>query len=666
MVEVLDSAAPGRVGPFRLTGRLGRGTMGTVYLGRSPGGRLVAVKVVSPGLAANAEFRRRFAHEVAATRTVGGFHTAEVVGAEAEAEIPWPATAYIPGPTLQQAVETQGPLPHPAVLVLAAGLAEALAAVHARGVVHGDLKSTNVILGEDGPRVVDFGIANAMETTNLSTTLHDSAVFLSPEQIRGLPAGPATDVFSFGCVIAFAATGRHPFGTGTPIEVLRRVLTAEPGLSGLPAPLARLVKVCLAGEPAAQPGLAAILRGLSRPIPRGVPWLPPKVAEMVADRRVASARRAPGRRGLLTAGLAVAAAAVSVPLGAALASRQAASLVPGTAKPGGPALVPLATLDLDSPDTTTALAFSRDGKTLAVSVEEGVSVWDIPSRTKKAVHRVTGSRGPIGTVAFAPDGTLAAGFGAFEGLAMDIGAIALSDPSGEPIAILKTASDDRVSLDPMGEVSFSADGGLVAGGRSGPEGIGKVVVWDVATHEQVRELIVGAHKGGDTAAVRSAVLSPDGGTLVAGWGAGLFGGLAFWDLPSYKGLETPEMDTGALGATGLSFTADGTKLAVAYGGVGVWDVAARTLAVELFPAGNMTTQYQSVSITPDGKTVAASFAGRGGALALWDVASGESLGTYTAGRSGGGELAFSPDGRTLAGLAGSAELRPIVELWTVA
>ncbi len=191
--------------------------MGQVYLGRSAGGRLVAVKVIRPELAGEPGFRARFAREVAAARNVSGLFTALVVDADADGPVPWLATAYVPGPSLAEAVEAYGPLPAGSVLTLAAGLAEGLAAIHAAGVVHRDLKPSNVMLADDGPRVIDFGISRAMEASVLtqSGTVMGSPGFMSPEQAEGGVVGPPSDVFSLGSVLTFAATGEGPFGEGS-------------------------------------------------------------------------------------------------------------------------------------------------------------------------------------------------------------------------------------------------------------------------------------------------------------------------------------------------------------------------------------------------------------------------------------------------------------------
>ncbi|WP_199493504.1 serine/threonine-protein kinase [Marinitenerispora sediminis] len=291
MPGALRAGDPLQVGPYRLVGRLGGGGMGQVFLGRSPGGRLVAVKLVRPELAGDPGFRRRFAAEVRAARAVGGFYTAQVVASDPGAERPWLATAYIPGPSLHEAVEEHGPLPGASVALLGSGLAEGLAAVHASGLVHRDLKPGNVILAADGPRIIDFGIARALESTVLTQThtVLGSVGFMSPEQARGGEVGPTSDVFSLGCVLVFAATGRGPFGTGRLDALAYRVVHEGPELAGLPADLAGAVAPCLAKDPAARPSLEEVLASLSGLVPaaaeRGAGrWLPEAVTEVIADR----------------------------------------------------------------------------------------------------------------------------------------------------------------------------------------------------------------------------------------------------------------------------------------------------------------------------------------------------------------------------------------------
>ncbi|MFB7850872.1 MULTISPECIES: Hsp70 family protein [unclassified Streptomyces] len=269
-MEPLRDGDPEKVGGFGLRGRLGAGGMGEVFLGRSPGGRAAAVKVVHPHLARQEEFRQRFAREVAAARAVGGAFTAPVMAAGPEDDRPWIATVYIPGPDLAEAVGVAGPLPEDAVWRLAAGLAEALQAIHAVGVLHRDLKPSNVLVAADGPRVIDFGIARTLEDTALTATglVVGTAGFMAPEQAEGGEVGSACDVFALGAVIAFAATGAGPFGEGPPPAVLHRVVNGRPRLDGLTGPLRELVDACLAKDPRQRPTLTALLERI------GAHWEP--------------------------------------------------------------------------------------------------------------------------------------------------------------------------------------------------------------------------------------------------------------------------------------------------------------------------------------------------------------------------------------------------------
>ncbi|MFG2429045.1 protein kinase [Streptomyces sp. NPDC048590] len=281
-VEDLRDSDPRAVGPFRLLRRLGGGGMGQVFLGRSRGGLLVAVKLVRPELAGDAGFRRRFAREVRAAKEVGGFYTAQVVDADTSADLPWLATAYIAGPSLQQAVSLHGALPEPAVIRLAAGLAEGLAAVHASGMVHRDLKPGNVLLAADGPRLIDFGIARAAEDTQLTGTgmAIGTPGFMAPEQVVGNAAGPESDVFALGAVLAYAATGRLPFGAGPPHSVNYRVVHEPPDLSGAPSALASLAADCLAKEGSRRPDLGRFLDRVPALDAWEESWLPPSMTTM--------------------------------------------------------------------------------------------------------------------------------------------------------------------------------------------------------------------------------------------------------------------------------------------------------------------------------------------------------------------------------------------------
>jgi len=266
-MEHLKPGDPSRVGNYRLIGRLGEGGMGQVFLGLSPGGRQVAVKVIHPGYASGKQFRERFAREIEAARRVGGFHTASVVDADPGADPPWMVTAFIQGPSLQQAVAEGGPFSLERVCRLGAGLAEGLAAIHACGLVHRDLKPSNVILADDGPRIIDFGIARAAEASPMTTAgmVVGTYSYMSPEQLRGDVAGPASDVFALGCTLAFAATARITFGDDSIVTVVYRITTEPPDLSGVTEEhgFRELVRDCLSKSPANRPSLATIMDRLA-------------------------------------------------------------------------------------------------------------------------------------------------------------------------------------------------------------------------------------------------------------------------------------------------------------------------------------------------------------------------------------------------------------------
>ncbi|MFG2917675.1 protein kinase [Kitasatospora sp. NPDC048298] len=252
---------PREVGGYRLYARLGAGGMGRVYLSYTPGGRPVALKVVRPELAEDPEFRARFAQEVASARRIHGLFTAQLVDAGVEAATPWLATTYVPGPSLQQVVRRFGPLPERTVLLLIAGIAEALQAIHATGVVHRDLKPGNVLIAPDGPRVIDFGIARAADATALTGTglRIGSPAYMAPEQAMGRPATPATDVYALGALAVHVAGGNPPFGDGPDPSTLYRTVHEEPDLGPAPAGLRDLLLHCLAKRPEDRPTTAEVI-----------------------------------------------------------------------------------------------------------------------------------------------------------------------------------------------------------------------------------------------------------------------------------------------------------------------------------------------------------------------------------------------------------------------
>jgi serine/threonine protein kinase len=420
-MESLEPGDPAQVGAYRLLGRLGAGGMGQVYLGVSRGGRKVAVKVLRADLVTDAEFRARFAREVAAARTVNGFYTAPVVDADPGASPPWMVTAYVPGPSLAAAVAERGPLGEPEVRDLAAALAEGLAAIHAGGLVHRDLKPANIILADDGPRIIDFGIARAAGTTTMTVagTIIGTFTYMSPEQITGSPVGPPSDVFSLGSVLAFAATGRGPFDAETLPAITHRILSQPPDLAGLPGSLHDLLMGCLNKNQAKRPSLEELLTRLAGtgtspevPVPGHPATLlatpPPAPAPMPAPayQPAHAYQSAPGPVP------APVLASQSAPFQAA----QAPTPAPG-AQASGTAVPPVYPSNPPLPSVLlgtagwgiTEIAFSPDGRVLAGSSSQGASwrvfLWDTSTR-QLAWAPIDGRGKTPPRMTFSPDGQL--------------------------------------------------------------------------------------------------------------------------------------------------------------------------------------------------------------------------------------------------------------------
>jgi hypothetical protein len=277
-MEPLEAGDPRTAGPYRLTSRLGSGGMGRVFLGESPAGRRVAVKLVREELASSPGFRDRFRREAKLAMRAGGFWAAQVVDADPDAAVPWIASQYVDGPSLAEHVTRRGPLDESEVRRLVMGLAEALAAFHKGGLVHRDLKPSNILLVDDGPRVIDFGISKALETletpgapdlTRVGTVLGTPG-FMSPEQARGHPAGPPSDVFSLGSLLVYAATGTGAFGHGSSHALLFRVVYEAPDLSNVPYGLRELAQECLRKSPEHRPAAEELVTRLANPHPATV------------------------------------------------------------------------------------------------------------------------------------------------------------------------------------------------------------------------------------------------------------------------------------------------------------------------------------------------------------------------------------------------------------
>ncbi|MCX4692705.1 PQQ-binding-like beta-propeller repeat protein [Streptomyces sp. NBC_01408] len=295
MVEQLTQHDPRRIGPFEVLGRLGAGGMGLVYLARSASGRRVAIKTVRTELAEDQLFRVRFTREVEAARAVSGFYTAAVVDADPRAAVPWLATAYVPAPSLEEIVNECGPMPAQAVRWLAAGIAEALQSIHGAGLVHRDLKPSNVLVVEDGPRVIDFGIASGVSNTRLTMTnvAVGTPAYMSPEQAKdSRSVKGASDVFSLGSTLVFAATGHPPYHGANPVETVFMLLREGPNLEGLPEELRPLIESCMQMDATLRPTPADLQAQLAPHLFEGgdesgtaSAWLPGRAVAMIEARR---------------------------------------------------------------------------------------------------------------------------------------------------------------------------------------------------------------------------------------------------------------------------------------------------------------------------------------------------------------------------------------------
>ncbi|UOX91885.1 protein kinase [Amycolatopsis sp. FBCC-B4732] len=345
-MEPLGPGEPARAGRYRLLAAVGAGGMGRVLLGVGPDGRLAAVKRVHRQFAHDPGFRERFRREVEVSRLVSGAHTAAVLDADPFAPAPWLASVFVTGPSLQEAVDATGPLPPAAVRHLAAGLAAALTGIHRAGLVHRDLKPGNVLLAEDGPRVIDFGIARAAEgATDLTHTgvILGSPAFMSPEQADGRPLTPASDVFSLGALLVLAATGRSPFAGASAPQSLYNVVHTHPDLRALPPDLRALAESCLAKDPARRPTPAQLLELLGPLPPVQRPW-PPAVHALIARRQAevaAVVAKPPKPRRRLRVALAAIAAAVvlggTITAVALLNGDDGATAAPASGTPPAPA-----------------------------------------------------------------------------------------------------------------------------------------------------------------------------------------------------------------------------------------------------------------------------------------------------------------------------------------
>lgn len=674
-MDPLQPGDPRRIGPYRLQARLGAGGMGQVFLALSPGGgRKVAVKLIRPDYARNPQFRERFALEVQAARRVGGFHTAQVIDAAPDAEAPWMVTAYISGPSLQDLVHGGTLLAPQTVSELGAGLSEGLGAIHACGLVHRDLKPGNVIMADDGPRIIDFGIAQVGNASALTVTGAPigTYAFMSPEQVRGEEVGPASDVFSLGCVLAFAANGHGPFDAPNIPAIVRRILDEPPRLDGLADPLRELIAACLAKEPAHRPEIAEILRRTGpSPHIRTEPGATPKPTEPLArpeplllpESRKSGLRRDPGRRAILLGG--VAAAAVAVPAVVFWlrdkkdpGQQSGAGKAPEKAGPNRPTAG-----ELNGKVPVVGAAYSPDGGTIAASSyraskgdgagDKGdsgcIQLWDTATRRLSTLTLGESDFLP-NAVAFSPNGkTLAVGSAGSDSVTL------WNMATGRVRTTLKREWDfDDDSWSWTNALAFSPDGKTLAvsGQDYNTGGEGQIRLWDLSGRRPVGTALDGRHEG----AFFHVAFSPDGRSIAAGGESGV----RLWDRSNHR--VTALRDTVTY-TNAVAFSPDSKTLAscdgssyeasasTGRGGIWLWDAT----------TGRTTTLTEeivySVAFRPDGKSLAS--AGKDG-LKVWNVATGR---VSVLDDSAHYWLALSPDGAILATTSKSPTTE--IQLWNL-
>ncbi|GGT08999.1 hypothetical protein GCM10010222_58510 [Streptomyces tanashiensis] len=703
-MKPLEASDGPEVGPYRVVAELGRGGMGRVLLGGTDDGQVVAVKVVHAQLVEDEGFRARFRREVDASRRVSGLHTAAVIDADADAKLPWLASAFVPGPSLREVLDASGALPLRAVLRLAVGLLAALVDVHGARLIHRDLKPSNVLLTADGCRVIDFGIARAADSdggSEITSTgsLVGSPGFMSPEQAEGRRITPASDMFSFGTMLLLAYTGTSPFAGHSTPQTLYNVVHKEPDLGALPRRLRDIIAPCLAKHPDARPAPAEVLASIgSGEVGSGRPW-PPAVHALIDAQQAEAARylgmsagdtlvaaadattivrtlvgpslppaepqspadgpdqpppagapsSRPSRRTLLIGtGLA---AAVAVPIGWRMFDGRGAtggkgsSATPST-KPAGSKGRPSPTRrpgTLYGPRVTPkhggvvqCLAFAPDNSVIAVGTSEGaVTLWDSsgPQQTATFDDRRKVRYEGIRDVAFSADGTVLA---AAEDSATTLWDVA----SGKPVARLTDTAYDPLTVQ---RLAFAPGGAILACANAK----GTITLWDAADHTRITTLVDPvARTNGQGKSHTGLVFTADGRTLAACNEAGI---IRFWDVSSRRTTDSITTDDSF---EGLAYSPDGTMLASATADerVLLWNTDFRSRIGALsFDGGSSNFDWfiHQVAFSHDGKTLAGA---TGSGLKLWDVATRElhEVPPPVAGEGGASSVAYSPDGTMLA------------------
>ncbi|AQZ67462.1 hypothetical protein BKM31_43745 [[Actinomadura] parvosata subsp. kistnae] len=595
---------PRQVGPYRLTGYLGAGGQGTVYVGESPEGQVVAIKVLHARLSEEPQARERFLQEIAATRQVRQFCTARVLDADTSGDQPYVVSQYVEGISLSRLIATQGVRDPDALERLAVATVTALVAIHQAGIVHRDFKPSNVVCGPDGPRVIDFGLARALDSTVAeSSEILGTPAYMAPEQFSAGVVTAASDMFSWAATMAYAASGRPPFGNDSIPALFQRILNEEPDLTGLTEPVRSLVVACLDKNPAARPTATDVLFNL---LGHGVPE---------------PARETPGQESLF-------------PAREGAAFRAAAPSLSGPFSPPGP--------------SSQSGPASLSGPSQASG---GISLPDpgAASVTESLVGQRGGLRSRRGLLT-ATLGLVAAGVvatGAYFALATPAVPKVVARPTvvpGPTTPVIEPEVTRTLSPDPAYAVAYSPDGKRFATGG----GNGTVQLWDAATRR------VTATLDGHTKGVHAVAFSPDGKTLATG---GDDGTVRLWSLPSGTGKGTLTGHTGGVGA--VAFSPDGKTLASASRDrtVRLWNAETGDGTAIL---GGHTDWVDSVAFSPDGTTIATGSHDR--TVRLWQAATGEAAAVLSGHRYWVFSVAFSPDGKTLA----SASADRTVRLWDVA
>jgi hypothetical protein len=693
VMEQLRPGDPSKVGNYRLIGRLGEGGMGQVFLGLSPGGRQVAVKIIHPGYASSKQFRERFAREIEAARRVGGFHTASVVDADPNADPPWMVTAFIHGPSLQQAVSEGGPFGLERVCRLGAGLAEGLAAIHACGLVHRDLKPSNVILADDGPRIIDFGIARAAEASPMTTAgmVVGTYSYMSPEQLRGEVAGPASDVFALGCMLAFAATARITFGDDSIVTVVYRITTEPPDLGGVTEEYGfrDLVRDCLSKSPANRPSLATIMGRLAETGTAAQSVLANPATDYWHSGEPAARRTAPAPP--------TPAAAPFVPVAP---STPAAPPAPPEPKPYPaaapepkpyPAAVPEPAsgwaAQPSAPDqyeaTQTMRTGDRTGPGQASDRQRTGSdgpppdqppIWQAappPSRSGRG-GRGSGAGGRR-TVLIAAAAVVVV-VGVVVGILLSTNHPTISHPmavqssahaSGHPSASASVPSSAAVGVpghpalslhDPGGKNVFgdvfSSETTLVTGDSNGSS-----YVWDLSSGGSLTNTFKDPNSNG----INSIAFDSSSNTYAM---ADANGNIYLWNGGSAK--ITATFSNGSRNNNRVAISPDGSMVAVgsSAGSTYLWKVGGSSTSTNSFhdPGGK---NVYGVAFSPDGNTLAAG--DTNGSTYLWNLSTGQLTATLTdPGSKGLYDIAYSPDGNYLAvSDESSTTTDGVVYVWSV-